>query len=332
MRDALLECVCEQPNIEILCDHDFTALIEDDSGVRLQFANPKQQSVKGDFVIAADGVGSKVRQVLDLPQALVSNTTNFRGSLDVPLPTNDDNQNNCTAAMASAELIALLDKGIVPLAIQKGGDMYFVLFNFHSKKPGRLAWILATQRDIPDPTATTLADPESVVTPITIARDCVEDPDKLRLLEEIFAFSADHHMIPYPKSSIVDLSDQVLTATFSDGGWGGKGRVTFIGDAAHGMRPTDGYGGSMAFEDAVVLASTLRQGLDENNLERQNTKDESSSKLDITALLKEYERKRRQRVKIVYDNQFERYRQRMEGGRPPAPQDEEFTDWLFNGI
>jgi hypothetical protein len=261
---------------------------------------------------------------------LESNTTNFRGSLDVPLPTND-NQKDQINASASPELIGLLDKAIVPLAIQKGGDMYFVLFNFHTKKPGRLAWILATQRNVPDPTSTS-SDPESVVTPITIARDCIEDPDQLRLLEEIFSLSADHHMIPYPKSSIVDLSDQVLTDTFTDGGWGGKGRVAFIGDAAHGMRPTDGYGGSMAFEDAVVLATTLRQGLDENNLQRRNPKNQSTSKLDIAALLKEYERKRRPRVKRVYDNQSERYRQRMEGGRPPAPQDQEFRDWLFNGL
>jgi len=266
--------------------------------VRVQFEDG--QELVADFVVAADGVHSKVRELLELPPVIVSNTTNFRGSLDVPITEHSGKSE------ASPELISLLEKGIVPMAIQKGAGMYFVLFNFHSKKPGRLAWILATQRG-------------SRLTPMDIARDCLQDPEQLRLLEEIFALSADHHMLPYPKSSITDFSDVVLEREFSDGGWGGTGRVTLIGDAAHGMRPTDGYGGSMAFEDAVALASTLKKGL-------------SSNKRDIPTLLKQFERERRPRVKPVYDNQFERYQQRMERGKPPGPQDPAFSKWLFDGI
>ncbi|KAL3915856.1 MAG: hypothetical protein SGARI_008093 [Bacillariaceae sp.] len=152
--------------------------------------------------------------------------------------------------------------------------MYFVLFNFHSKKPGRLAWILATQRDV----ETTGDDPAS------IARANVKDAAQLELLEETFALSAPHHMQPYPKASVVDLSNDVLENVFSDGGWGGRGRVTFIGDAAHGMRPTDGYGGSMAFEDAVVLAQRL------------NGSNDKSAKM-LPTILKQYEQERRPRVK-----------------------------------
>jgi FAD-dependent urate hydroxylase len=126
-------------------------------------------------------------------------------------------------------------------------------------------------------------------------------------------------MRPYPKASVVDLSERVLAEVFSDGGWGGKGRITFIGDAAHGMRFTDGYGISMAMEDAVVLARILRDN-------RQ-----TSSK-DIAALLKQYERERRPRVKRVYDNQQERYNIRFDKTKRLGPQDPVFLEWLFAGI
>ena len=49
----------------------------------------------------------------------------------------------------------------------------------------------------------------------------------------------------------------------------GRGRVALIGDAAHTTTPFQGQGASMAFEDAVVLASvlehTMRDGGDSNS-------------------------------------------------------------------
>src|ERR671931_335633 len=47
-----------------------------------------------------------------------------------------------------------------------------------------------------------------------------------------------------------------VTALEQDGGHGG--RVVLIGDAAHAAPPHMGEGGSMAMEDAVVLAESLR--------------------------------------------------------------------------
>ena len=298
LRDILLECCRQRPNVEILMGESFTDIIddkEDEDGIRVIFAHSELE-LQGDFVVAADGVNSNVREYMGLPPVLSSNTTNFRGSLDVP-------------SSASPELHALLDKGIVPMAVEAGQDMYFVLFNFHSKKPGRLAWILATQRNVE-----TTGD-----NPASISRANVQDPAQLDLLEEIFALSAPHHLQPYPKASVVDFSDEVLARVFSDGGWGGRGRVTFIGDAAHGMRPTDGYGGSMAFEDAVVLAKRL------------NRSNDKSAKT-LPTVLKQYEQERRPRVKRVYDNQHERYRLRMQEGKRPGTQDPAFLEWLFAGI
>jgi len=42
----------------------------------------------------------------------------------------------------------------------------------------------------------------------------------------------------------------------------GRGRVLLLGDAAHAMTPNQGQGAAMAIEDAVVLAATLREGVD----------------------------------------------------------------------
>jgi len=38
----------------------------------------------------------------------------------------------------------------------------------------------------------------------------------------------------------------------------GRGAVVLVGDAAHGMSPNMAQGAALAFEDALVLASSLR--------------------------------------------------------------------------
>ena len=42
-------------------------------------------------------------------------------------------------------------------------------------------------------------------------------------------------------------------------GWGGRGRIALVGDAAHAMRPASGQGGSMAFEDALMMCRLFCQ-------------------------------------------------------------------------
>ncbi len=41
-------------------------------------------------------------------------------------------------------------------------------------------------------------------------------------------------------------------------GWGGKGRIILIGDAAHAMRST-GQAGNVALEDSIVLCRALNK-------------------------------------------------------------------------
>jgi len=64
-----------------------------------------------------------------------------------------------------------------------------------------------------------------------------------------------------------------------------SGRKVLIGDAAHGFEPFAGLGGSMALEDAYVLAGELIK--------------EAESSKDVTKAFESYERLRRDRVKRV---------------------------------
>jgi 2-polyprenyl-6-methoxyphenol hydroxylase-like FAD-dependent oxidoreductase len=203
------------------------------------------------------------------------------------------------------------------------------------------------------------------------ARDDDNDDDKYEtflLLKEIFERSPVETMQPYAKTSLVDWRDESIlewqeresiitgknslvkttantTSTSSERRrrrrirsiWGGCGRVTLVGDAAHAMRPTDGYGGSMAMEDAAVLGRIIRQRLlrpaedhqadastREEGQEEQGTDDEDA----IERALNDFEERRFTRVKRVYDNQYERYRQRMEEGKHVGPQGPTFLRWL----
>ena len=129
-RDALLRCVKEKSNIiKIHCGEEFTSIIDDGDGVNVVCQSGLE--LTGDFVVGADGVHSKVRDVLQLTPPIQSENTLFRGSLTV-------------SESASSELRECLGKGIVPLAVDERGKVYFTLFNFNERYPGRLAWVLST--------------------------------------------------------------------------------------------------------------------------------------------------------------------------------------------
>ena len=82
-RDALLRCAKERSNIiKIHCGEEFTSIIDNgDDGVSVVCQSGLK--LTGDFVVGADGVHSKVRDVLQLPPPIQSENTLFRGSLTV---------------------------------------------------------------------------------------------------------------------------------------------------------------------------------------------------------------------------------------------------------
>jgi len=310
MRDAILKFVKQRDNITLHCGEEFMEIMDDnvnnnnndngddDNGV-IKVSFQSGLHLVADFVVGADGVHSRVRNVLGLAPPIKSETTLFRGSLQVP-------------DTASIELKGCLEGGMVPLAVDEKGKLYFVLFNFHERHPGRLAWILSTSIDVRS---------DDRMAPFALVQDHAKEEKDVRLIKEVLALSDEDHLKPYPKSSIVDLSDAAVDA-FVDGGWGGRGRITLTGDAAHGMPPTDGYGGSMAMEDALVL-TRIFETTNNNN---------AVTNISIEDRLRKFELERFARVKKVYDNQCERYNTRMREGKRPGRQSKEFMDWLLAGV
>lgn len=313
LRDALVDAVrrrnCQGGNIrfcmgrecvgaeEIIQDHGKNGGGHNGMSVMARFRNGLP--LRADFLVGADGVNSRIRQALQLPALIASNTTNFRGNLHVP------------SVGASPDLEALLENPkIVPLRVELGKNLYFLVFNFHRRHPRRLAWILASNSETDGP-----------ITAQQVLRSHVTEPETLRLLEEIVNLSDSSSWKPYPRSSIVDFSDNAQAQLEGEGRslWGGRGSITVVGDAAHAMRPIDGFGGSLGLEDAVVMARTM-------------TSRPLSSKQDISDLLRQFEQERLPRVKRVYDNQYERYEMRMTQGQQPGSNPREFVEWLEAGV
>lgn len=211
---------------------------------------------------------------------------------------------------ASTELKECLGKGIVPLAVDERGKLYFTLFNFNERYPGRLAWVLSTNVSLE------YQEDEKVSPIFTLIDEYITDEKKAQLIKEVLNLSDQDHLEPYPKTSVIDMSDTTLD--LYNGRWGGRGRITLVGDASHGMRPTDGYGGSMAMEDAVILTRILHDGI--------------RNSVSVEELLERFENERLPKVKKVYDNQESRYNRRMKDGERPGPQSEEFLNWLLSGV
>jgi FAD-dependent urate hydroxylase len=287
MRDAVLRKVQQTENIVLragenpLDIHDGGA-----DGVHASFESGL--ALTADFLVGADGVHSFVRNWLGLPPAIETGSTVFRGSLIVT----DE---------SSKELKALLDQGLVPMGSRELEGMYFTVFNFHTKHPGRLAWAFSTTKAV-----------DESATPMSLLRQAVSDESDLRLMQEIFEGSDKAHLKPYRPTRVIDFSDDALAAL--GGRWGGRGQVTLTGDAAHACRPTDGQGGNQAFEDALVLCRTLKDGV-----------------LPISESLREFEETRLPRVKRIHDNQRIRYENRMRGVSV-GPQPLAIQQWIEEGV
>ena len=106
--------------------------------------------------------------------------------------------------------------------------------------------------------------------------------------------------------------------------------MTIIGDAAHAMRPTDGQGGNMAFEDAIVLCRLL--GSEElRSAVLGSSSTEIGAAEAVEDVLGEFEKTRLPRVKKMHDNQRLRYEARMRGEKV-GPMSPEFKEWASNGV
>jgi 2-polyprenyl-6-methoxyphenol hydroxylase-like FAD-dependent oxidoreductase len=115
---------------------------------------------------------------------------------------------------------------------------------------------------------------------------------------------------------VVELPD------IPDQGWGGKGRVTLVGDAAHAMRPASGLGGAIAFEDAVVLCRLL---LKESAL-LLDTRDSTET------LVRQFETSRFERVKRIWLDQWDIAEKSYSKDDKAVGWTPEFLQWVQQGV
>lgn len=325
MRDALLEKVRERGDvmdddasisIDLRMGLSVNEILDEGRGpgsvVQVKFTNG--ETIEGDVVIGADGVHSSVREFLDLPKNELTGSKVFRGSVEVqPEP-----QKNSSSEIIILE--QLLQKGLVPLSVTYPGFSFFVL-NFHPDVRGRMCWVLSTTDSTFNPEETSIQ---------SFVEKHEKDEEKLATILAILNASSDDSLLSYTETKVSDFADDVLSQY--DGRWGGKGRVTLIGDAAHAMRPIDGQGGNMAFEDAVVLCRVLgSKDLRSTIALSSPTEADASTCTTVEELLGEFERTRLPRVKKIHDNQRSRYEARMKGGKV-GPWSPEFKEWVNSGV
>mmetsp|Transcript_36200 Transcript_36200/g.76286 ORF Transcript_36200/g.76286 Transcript_36200/m.76286 type:complete len:407 (-) Transcript_36200:80-1300(-) len=278
LRDSLLEEVKKSSSISIhmgktIDSYDDTS---DQSQIEVVIKNVNgadgREKLTGLLLIAADGVYSNIRALAGLEPATFAAKTKWRGTIPrVP---------------EGSILEPYLDKGIVPLStdgstkgMQTGGDCLVNLFNFHPKVDRKMTFVLNAS----------VVNLQHGTHPREIFRKHMPDPYHHQILEEVYML-ADDKELHYP------LPNAVIELPISGNmGWGGRGRVVFVGDSAHAMRPASGQGGSMAFEDAVVLCRLLK------NAGVQSLKTRESAE----SLVNEFEASRFDRVKAIWDNQWE---------------------------
>ncbi len=303
VRDGLLEEVEECPNISIHMGKTISTFddVSDQSKIEVVVKDvgedTKVETLDAVLLVAADGVYSSTRGMLGLEPSKFATVTKWRGALTIP---------------HGSILEQFLDKGVTPLRMDdstKGmtsGDCVVSIFNFHPKAERKMTFVMnAHFVDFPHGTH-----------PREIFCEHVKDPFHQSILEEIYKY-ADEQEIHWPLAQAVIQLPEDGTK-----GWGGKGRVTLIGDAAHAMRPASGLGGAMAFEDAVVLCRLLKAKA--SALESRDGAD---------GLVREFESSRFERVKRIWDNQWEiSERVYKKGDNAPGMMTPEFREWVQNGV
>jgi 2-polyprenyl-6-methoxyphenol hydroxylase-like FAD-dependent oxidoreductase len=276
-------------------------------------------TLNGCVVLGCDGVGSSVRQWLELPPATPTGVTMWRGSISVP-----ENPHHV--------LTPLLSNGIVPLGMRAYGPYLLMVFNFHTSIPNTMAWTLSAKNFNPDSSNKDDASLWSYLEP-----HVVDDEDR-RIVRELLALTNPADLNRLITLRTIDPSATVPTSTVMDGaGWGGRGRVTVLADAAHAMRPASGVGGAMAFEDCVVLHRLIREAIKEN-AENANVKTDGvdwghwfQNYHTVADVLQRFETERLPRVTKIWNREWEASETAYKTGAE-APFSQEYNDYVNAGV
>lgn len=344
LRDALLARVLAEVDKEestmSLCQGVELSEIRDDPSartVKLLFGN-SDLVLEGELVVGADGVHSQVRDLLQLPPADFNGKMSYRGHIDVN-PATDMPQND------RDKLIGMLEKGIVPLTVL-ANDCSMQVFSFHPKM-SRLAWVLNVPMDM-------FAEIDSTQDAFDKAfqgnlRNTEESDEKWESIQLVKKYNnPDHTWCSAMRTH--DLSNEGLAKLeasmghqkqiIGEGpnrhGWGGRGRVTLIGDAAHSMRAVSGQGGSMAMEDAVLLCRILGRddvvtilGMVYNGTNEDTNHCHLSCEEHV---VKAFEEERFSRVQLIHQDQETRARAVYRSNKLTEPWSTDFESMVYGGI
>jgi salicylate hydroxylase len=277
--------------------------------VRAFFTNG--EVLEGSILIAADGIHSKVRELLQLPPALQPPASRvWRGHVQVP------EDSVLYRHIANGE--------IMPLGSIVRGQTLAGIFSFHQKTPGAAAWTVSTKEPGIDRNTSVYTALQSFFEPTSDedgTSSSSRDPEsKEELFRELLCLTSESDLMNVYDNTVVRVPDE-------DGsGWGGTGRVVLVGDAAHAMRPASGMGGSMAFEDAQLLCRKLKPWI----LSESETLSGSQALPDA---LREFENERLVRVRRIWHTEWkisESAYKKLDD--PSAVPDDDYKAWLYAGI
>lgn len=266
-------------------------------------------TMEADAIIGADGVHSHVRcHVLNLPPAVPSNAVVWRGSID----TNSD------------ESLEQLKPYPLATIVRFGEAMIMAYFNFQKKTDGRLGWVFSYRTNVDSGNGKQVVPFQSgKTTPLDLIQsyvDSLDEPDDgLQKDYEIAKLVLGNTHLP---SDLTFSSEMGVVDLDQEHGWGGKGNITLIGDAAHSLRPASGLGGSLAFEDATLLSRAIVKAAD--------NKDNDTT---IENELRSFEARRLQRCKSISRDQTIRAKLSYKLSFAEVPRwDPRYKEWVFEGL
>jgi 2-polyprenyl-6-methoxyphenol hydroxylase-like FAD-dependent oxidoreductase len=240
VRDALLDRVMKMKNV-INIRHGLLLQDikdDDDTSVKAVFHKHHELVLEGCMLVGADGVNSTVRSLLGLARAKDTGVLTWRSRVQVPPALREEqggetcnDETHGTKAQHDAMLSILRPIVESPLKdsfLRVRGPMIYALFNFNEKLPGTMALVVALQQQEGNGEAET-ANRKKGTSPQAIMEASAENDDERNEIRAILEFT-DEDGIQNPTSMKVIEPPKEVSAT----GWGGKGRVTILGDAAHG--------------------------------------------------------------------------------------------------
>ncbi|BDZ50304.1 FAD-dependent oxidoreductase [Frondihabitans sucicola] len=219
-RDALargLRTLAEERGVTMHYGRKFETARLDPAGVCAVFDDGSE--ARGDLLVGADGVWSKVRTLIDPHAAIpryvpVLNTGGFIPGLTVDVPEKE-------------------------FRMQFGTRCFF-------------AWM-----PTPDGGTVWFANPPRRHEPERGALEAIDDASWRALLHELIGqdHGPAHEIIDAAPGPVEAWATYDLPTVAH---WHDGGRMVLLGDAAHAVAPSAGQGASMALEDAVTLARCLR--------------------------------------------------------------------------